>query len=297
MKIAIFFHVGSEAPVPSIVNYLKPVAMEKDMDLYVNLCTELLTEPVQTRLRTLLTDIFSPRIHFFHFENRGCDIGPLFLCLDHLRKTSARYDTLLHLHTKTDDAWRKRMLQGIFADLTPISSAPWIRGAFTYPYDYYHYPYDLEHLNLLQINIPSVDWNPYREQFPEVNGIYERMCHVSENIPERLGFVPFIDRETMETLFGKEIRRPPVELWKTMHGLGYGHIHRLYYFPGNFLYMSYSHVMQLFQQVDFTNIHAQLEKNKVDDRWTFSRTHSWERVLPVAFQLRFSSGLIPPVCS
>jgi hypothetical protein len=283
--LAVFIHVGNHSIVPELLTYTTNL----DCDVYMNFCNELVNPKDILKTKEFVLKQY-PRAVFFESENRGCDIGPLFLFFDYLRKKDINYDYVVHLHTKTDPNWRKTMLDKLFPINYEKLSSEKIIGAFTYCYDYLNFFYDLEHLQMLGLSLGNVDWNEYKQHYPDKQGFLQRVVHASKD-KSRIRHVPLIDIETFLTLFGNMDETFPAQAWNTLQVMGYEKISRLHYFPGNFLIFEYQCIKEIFDGVDFIKIYDSLETGKPDDRICMSRTHSWERVIPIAFQIKYHSIL------
>ena len=57
-----------------------------------------------------------------HCENIGMDIGGKFACIQYLKQASLSYDTILFLHSKTDDSVRKTYMDPLIHNLSDIKT-------------------------------------------------------------------------------------------------------------------------------------------------------------------------------
>ena len=56
-------------------------------------------------------------------ENRGMDIGGKYVCLNYLQKKEVYYDSILFLHSKTDDQLRKLYWEPLLNNLNEIQNS------------------------------------------------------------------------------------------------------------------------------------------------------------------------------
>jgi len=138
--LAIFCHIGNYNVWLDIKTYLDKINIE--YDLYLNI-SKLVSDEYNKLIRENIKTKY-----IFELENRGCDTGPLLYFMNYLRENNIIYEDIIHLHTKTDDNWRKGMLEYIFNDLeNKLKTYEKVDGHRRCPYDYYNYYYDIEYLD------------------------------------------------------------------------------------------------------------------------------------------------------
>jgi len=105
VKIAIFFHLGNPNLWTFFSHYIANVyEVGHPTDLYISYQTD---SPV---LKTI-TNLYPHAI--FINSKLGCDIGGQLLKLSYIIKLKKDYDYLLFIHTKSDERWRKELLEPI----------------------------------------------------------------------------------------------------------------------------------------------------------------------------------------
>lgn len=292
--LGIFIYIGNIEKSLDLLKYLNKITI--NFSLFISFCTELVSEEDINKTKEEVLKIY-PKAIFFYSENQGCDIGPLFLFLNYLRKKKLKFRWIMHLHTKTDDDWRQKMLNDlipenydIFWKNINVESKKYVGTNFKYSYDYVNFSYDIDHLEKLGLEM-TTDWNKYKEIYKETKdyGIVERVHHALRK-KEHLQYVPHIDKESVSVLFGDFKNILPGYIWNIMRQINYDKISRLFYFPGTFFMCRHKSLEEIFCNLDFKVLYSELEKGKLDDRYKMSRTHSWERVIPIAFQLKFGEN-------
>jgi hypothetical protein len=299
MSTAIFLHLGNVDLWNDINQHLCRVKNSK-FDLFVNLCNELTSidkiEDIKKQIKKEYDhETVSKNVTFFVTENRGCDIGPMFIFLDFLRVNKLEYQYIIKLHSKTTKTER----DAHFNTLLPPNFAEHMRtftcknvlasGCRKCSYDYYNIRHTLKYIKLLKLNI-STDWSKYNSEFPEArhfNPIRKRF-HAFQDPVSRFKFTPDIDVPLYNHLFGSV---------DTDHTIIDGHSKRhiimsvlrqqltkCYYFPGTMFTIKYSLLKNAFQGLDYNKIYKDLEKGKLDDNKIQSRTHAWERVFTLILQ-------------
>lgn len=105
LKIAIHFHVGSEAVLKKMMGCISSVRnVFSSVDVYVTSFLKLPDAVVEQMGE-------GGFIHVLPCANKGMDIGGKLMFLHHVKPKleSKEYDWVLFLHTKTDDGWREDM--------------------------------------------------------------------------------------------------------------------------------------------------------------------------------------------
>ena len=291
-KIGIFIHIGNILLWDELCNYINKIK-DNEIFLFVNFCKDLISQIDIKEYKKIIKKEFSNCV-FFENINKGCDIGPFFLFLDYLRSNNIKMDWLIKIHTKSDKKWRTNLLKNLFPDnfnemLTKLDNnkIP-VHGAYPYPYDYFNIKYDLENINLLNLSI-NKDWTTYTNNFPETLNlnVIEKRYH-AHNVVKNYKFTPDLDLELYNFLFGDQKQdHNLVEgryKWSLIHKI-IGKDIKLYYFPGTFLLLKHEILENIFKDIDYKKIYKSLENQKLDDNIYQSNTHSWERIIPISFQL------------
>ena len=305
-ELAVFLHLANVGLWSYIESYLLRIPFK--FQLYVSLCSELSSSEAIRVCQHNICKVFS-NTEFYHLPNRGCDIGPFFFFLEDLRQRNIPHKWIIKLHSKTDEKWRKLMLDRLipqnfneFYNWMNSNQNAKIIGAYRYHYDYVNIYYDLDHLKSLGIPV-NTNWDKYTENFPSTSGKtpVEKSLHALEDLPHRLSYVPQIDLESYSLLFSS-MKPDDTHLvaadkyWDVMFRIAWHKLSKLWYFPGTFFIVNHDALLNLFDGSDLNNIYTSLETGKPDDRTRPSKTHSWERILPVAIQLKFGdSALVCPI--
>lgn len=294
-QLAIFLHLGDVTMWPIFETYLGRIPFQ--FALHVNFCEELCSASSITSCKQEIKAKYEDA-RFYVLPNRGCDIGPFFCFMDTLKKEGIKYKWILKLHTKTDEDWRTRMLESLIPEdfqsyYNALSSEVKIVGSFQYAYDYINIYYDLKHLSMLGLKVKTT-WDEYTQNFPVTNGKspLEKGWHALLNPTERRKFVPQIDVETYTYLFGAvtpgggRILRCDHQ-WEMLFRLLWHKISDLHYFPGTCFMIDHAAFDSIYQNVDLLKIYNSLEEGKPDDRIRPTVVHSWERIIPMSFQLAY----------
>ena len=91
-----------------------------DIDLYVNISVndkQELSKPDYTILKDKIkkTKLFK-NIYFTDSDNRGMDIGGFFISCCKMYDLGLRYDSIIKIHSKTNDSWRFAMLYALLGN-------------------------------------------------------------------------------------------------------------------------------------------------------------------------------------
>ncbi|MBL6846604.1 MAG: hypothetical protein ISQ85_06875 [Planktomarina sp.] len=291
-NIGIFIHIGNILLWDEICSHINKIKDNK-IFLFVNFCKDLISQIDIKDYKKIIKKEF-PNSIFFENKNKGCDIGPFFLFLDYLRNNKIKMDWLIKIHTKSNKKWRTNLLKNLFPDnfnemikKLDDNEIP-VHGAYPYPYDYFNIKYDLENIKLLNLNV-SKDWTTYTNNYPETLNInvIEKRYH-AQNANKNYKFTPDIDLELYNFLFGDQKEDHNIVegkyKWNLINKI-IGKDIKLYYFPGTFLLLKHEILENIFKDTDYKKIYNSLENQKLDDNIYQSNTHSWERILPISFQL------------
>lgn len=295
--LAIFLHLGDVTMWDCFESYLQRIPFK--FDLHVNFCEDLCSSNSISKCKEDISTKYED-VRFYVLPNRGCDIGPFFYFMDTLRKENIKYKWILKLHTKTDEEWRTRMLESLipedfqsFYDSLLQNPNAKIVGSFQYAYDYVNLYYDLRHLNTLGLKV-NTTWDTYSKMFPVTQGKspLEKGWHALLKPEERIEFVPQIDVETYTYLFGAVTPNGGRLLrcdhqWEMLFRLLWHKLSGLHYFPGTCFIVNHEAFENVYQKVDLLKIYNSLEEGKPDDRVRPTIVHSWERIIPMSFQLTY----------
>lgn len=291
-ELCIFLHLGNVLLWDEINNYIKRIKKIK-FCLYVNFCKDIISEDDIILYKSIIKeDLLDTK--FFNFDNKGSDIGPFFKFLDYLRNNKINHDWIIKIHSKSNNEWRKRMLEDIFPEnfdnfYEELKNKNKIMaGSYKYPYDYINIKYDIKNLKILNINILT-DWEKYEEEYPEtkVMNVIEKNYYLKKN-KNKNKYVPLIDLELYNYLFGNHEKDHNIinglNKWKIINEIKSKN-EILFYYPGTFLLLKYEVINELFKNISYDDIYNSLENNKLNDKLIQSNTHSWERILPIIFIL------------
>jgi hypothetical protein len=279
--LAIFCHIGNYNVWLDVKTYLDNIKIE--YDLYVNI-SKMVSEEDNHKIKETIKAKY-----IFELPNKGCDTGPLIFFMNYLRENNITYDDIIHLHTKTDDKWRRDMMNYIFSDLeNKLKTYEKVDGLYRCPYDYYNYFYDREYLDSANVEYIK-DWNIF-DMFTnkEYKNDFERLEYLQKN-PEYKIFSPHIFTNLYETLFEKQEKYKQTEnIKQKLYGLITIILkdqHKIYYCAGTFLLFKHKIFNQAFKTWNLIDMYNELEEGKPNDLEYQSRTHSLERVIPIGIQL------------
>lgn len=283
MVLVLFLHLGHPKFWWKCRHYFHRITIPFHMR--INLNTGLLSRQEIEYLEQKISSEWGDRVSFMKTENKGCDIGPFFLYMDELIRTNSSAKYVIKLHSKTDDSWMNRM----FDALIPMHFSSYFENIMVkqvciqglpFMYDYWNMKDDLFHIEQV-LSLDFVDsWTTYDSVYPEAKklNVPEKINHVLQDKEHRLALAPHIDRSISDI-------QNPKERWERIKQLGYNKIPRLFYFPGTCFLFHFPTFRHRFQGIDLVKIFESLETGKPDDSRVSSKTHSWERVFPIAFQL------------
>lgn len=282
IDFAVFLHMGNINMWSEILPYLRRISVP--YQLYINYIKDMPDnkEEVMKSFKNVV---------FFYSENKGTDIGPFFLFMDYLRENKITHKWITKIHTKTDNEWRNHMYNALFPD--PYSSLSknlidktHIYGSYTYAYDYAQLYWDLKHFDMLGVKV-NTKWNKFIEKHPETKDMtaYERNLYIIMNNMLTDPDIPYIDLELYTQLFGepqKEQTLVPTPFKFTKGMLFLTKLtSRAKYIPGTCFIFRHDIMENKFKNISYKEIYDNLETGKPNDMEIISKTHSWERVLPM----------------
>ena len=292
-KLSIFLHLGNVLLWDEIEPYFDRIKKIK-FDLYINFCEDTICLDDIILYKSIINEKYK-NVKYFTFENRGSDIGPFFLFLNYLIVNNIDYESILKIHSKSNNEWRNKMLNDLIPENFDILYEELIKnnkiiyGSYKYPYDYLNIKYDIENLKLLNLDI-RYDWKKYEEEYKETEKLnpIQKNYYFNKNISKNK-FIPIIDLELYEYLFGDYKNNHDlingIDKWSIINKLK-KKSNIIFYYPGTYLLMRYSVLKDIFKDIDLVNIQKNLEKEKLNDKIIQSKTHSWERILPLIFILK-----------
>lgn len=262
--------------------------LDVPFDLFVNLVSGLNDSDALRRQRELIAGICHDA-RVIVSENRGMDVGGMFRLFDLARRS--RHRALLYAHSKSDDAWRRAML-----DTLTGNSAQAIRlltrgddrqrsvgmvGAYQYPFDYYNIGPFMSLARELGLQIETT-WQRYFRRYPAAQQlpIDQRVAHALAT--GRTDLRPEIDLDYARQVLGDiDAATQPVTRARLGRMIADRVVGPLPYFPGNCFWISAAVVDRLANLVDFQQEFRQLPADLASDCKEQSRAHAWERMLPV----------------
>lgn len=286
--LAIFIHLGNNYLWDDLNYYLLRIDKNK-FHLFINVMN------IDDDIRQKIIDSH-PNSTIFNFINKGCDIGPFLLFLDHLQKNNLKYDWIMKLHSKTNDNWRNRMFESLIPEdfdnfyKKLINENNNFYSSYNFIYDYFNIKYDVEYSNLFNLNL-IYDWKKAEDKYQELKNmtpVEKNIYNNNKNLDKDL--LPDIDCELFNHLFG-DYKKPEnivngkdkFYILKILKNLNNNS--KLYYAPGTCFIAKYNIFEKYFKNLNIKNIYDKLEEGKPDDNIIQSRTHSLERVLCFLFQM------------
>jgi hypothetical protein len=296
VSVAVLLHLSSTSNWLDFRTALQQIP--GSYHLYINLVTGF-NSPAEIEQQINLVRSDYPNVSITCSANRGMDVGGMFRLF--AKVLDGPYQAMLYAHSKSDERWRRSMLQALTqhstkairllkGHATPSAKKIGMIGAYAYPYDYYNLGPYIAILEQLGIKLDS-SWSRYFARYPAMRNVSleQRIAHARDIDVE--GLRPELDLEYASALLGKPdameqamnpqlLRRFIAD--KTISGLPY--------FPGNFFWISMPLLRKLSTVIDFEEERAKLPLDLASDREFQSRAHAWERVLPV-FAVKSGYGL------
>ncbi len=219
------------------------------------------------------------------------DVGGMFRLFDHA--LGSNHDALFYAHSKSDIEWRQGMLFALTRYANPViqaltkdrseirSQKVGMVGAYCYPFDYFNLRPFLELMAHLEVPL-NTSWDRYYKRYPFAKFLSweHRLAHAREINQPTLR--PEVDLEYAKCTFGDYTNeRQPMNAGLLPKMISDGVLGPLPYFPGNFFWVSMHVVRELRQKIDFNKEFELLTLNLKSDRELQSRSHAWERALPV----------------
>lgn len=285
-ELAVALHLGYIELWKDAYKYLKRITFP--FNLYITYRSEL-----PNNKEDILKEY--PNAIILYNENKGSDIGPFFMTMDYMRKNNIIHKWIIKLHTKTDLKWRNQMFDSLIPEnfsefYNKLNNSDLkIYGSYKYQYDYFNIFWDIKNIKLLNLNI-NLNWEKYENLFPDVKNFktIEKIKHYLKFNKKNKYLRPDIDQELYENLFGEiKINQELLtgsEKFKLILQI-YENDYILYYYPGTCFIINHNTWNQIFKDIDYINIFKSLEYNKPNDNIIQSNTHSWERIMSIAFQL------------
>ncbi|MFT5573384.1 MAG: hypothetical protein ACI9FR_002319 [Cryomorphaceae bacterium] len=265
-------------------------ALEKincSFDLFVNLLQGVNSKHELSRQRQLILNHY-PNATIIDSPNRGMDVGGMFQLFALVAPLN--YGALLYAHSKSDDSWRKAMLEilsGVDAALLEKMRQPdselGMIGTYAYPFDYFNIRPFLQIAESLEINI-TTSWESLIKRLPSIAelSIEQRIAwakkHKNNNIR------PEIDLEYAAMVLGEQSQNTDHQSMQQgllKRFIADGVLGPLAYFPGNCFWVSGHVISLLSEKVDFSQEFEKLTADLASDTSQQSRAHAWERILPV----------------
>ncbi len=278
--LSIFCHIGNFKVWLDIKNYL--INVNIPFDLYLNI-SELVSEYDRNFIKSSIKTKY-----IFELKNKGCDIGPLLYFLNYLRINNIEYEDIIHIHTKTDDIWRTKMLKNIFDNLNAtILKYKNIYGCLNMSYDYINYDYDIDFLQKADINFIN-NWNIFDKVVKKTfENDFDRLEYLKNNLETKI-FAPHICSGLYEKLLKNKdnylqkdnFQRKIILFLRLLKNQN-----KLYYYPGTFLLFKHKLFNETFKKWNLIDIYNELEVGKANDLIIQSKTHSLERIIPIGMQL------------
>lgn len=286
--IAVLLHLSRFDHWQEFVNALNHI--EAPFDIKVNLVRGL-NDPDALRRHTDRIHQTFPGAQVIESDNRGMDVGGMFRLFDLVR--DGGYRALLYVHSKSDDAWRRAMLDALTRnsrrpvdlllgrDAATNSRPVGMVGTYFHPFDYYNIGPCLQLAEELGIGLVT-SWENYFRRYPASRDmpLDQRIAHAIAM--GRPALRPEVDVEYAQKFLGDiHGREQPVDTARLRRLKADGVMGPLPYFPGNCFWIHPGVIDKLARRISFNDEHAGLPLNLTSDRAFQSRAHAWERMLPV----------------
>ena len=126
-KIAICIHLFNYHLYDEFVNYLKIfIKCGVSFDMYVNLAVnhknDLNSNQVKKFIQKLQQQTLTPNLYFTVSDNRGMDIGGFLQSYLKMLELKLTYDSIIKIHSKTNNNWRFAMLYALLGNEKIIKS-------------------------------------------------------------------------------------------------------------------------------------------------------------------------------
>jgi hypothetical protein len=261
--------------------------IDSSFDLYINLVQGLNSDAELSSQRKLILSHF-PNTTIIESANRGMDVGGMFKLFSLVAPLN--YDAILYAHSKSDDVWRKTMLDilsgvdaTLLSELREASARLGMIGTYAYPFDYFNIRPFLQIATSLDIKI-STSWESLVSRFPSLEklSIEQRIRWSKVNKKNKLR--PEIDLEYATKILGEKSQSTERQCMQQAHlrrFIADDVLGPLPYFPGNCFWVSGQVINLLSQKINFSEEFQKLPADLISDSSLQSRAHAWERMLPV----------------
>jgi lipopolysaccharide biosynthesis protein len=259
-------------------------------DLFVNLVRGLNSDSELDQQQRAVVNAF-PDARIIVSENRGMDVGGMLRLFEHVHLGD--YRALLYLHGKSDEHWRRAMLDVLTrngesametlcrATGSATGGPVGMIGAYLYPFDYFNIGPFLDIARGLNIPLQT-SWDRYFTKYPAARALPlpQRIAHALDRNARSLR--PELDLEYARYYLGDLNReQQPMTQHRLKTMIADQVVGPLPYFPGNFFWISIQVVRALAQRINFEKEFKQLPMDLNSDTTHQSRAHAWERILPV----------------
>ena len=285
--LAFFVHIGNASVWKKMEQQLLHI---RGFDLYINICRELVSEKETINILNRLNNGPFNCKKVFYFGNRGCDIGPYMLFVDHLIKNNINYSLVMKMHTKTEDLWRDIMMKIVTLGSmkTFIENDLSTVGAYKETYNYVNLKYDLENMSSLGIKLHTT-WNALHRDYPETTKLnhQQKVLYVSNNKLD-ICYIPQINTGLYHEIFDGYPVKPEQNHLMATSVLTSSLSINVYYYPGTFYWCRWKYLKDMFKGIDINKLVSKMETGKPPNG-TGSYTNSWEHIIPMALYLKYGS--------
>jgi hypothetical protein len=119
-KIAIMVHIFSVDIYEEIISYLRNLLLHSQFDLYINLAINDRNDLQKTNLANFINKVRNQTLvdncYFTISDNKGLDIGGFLTSYLKMLELNLNYDSIIKIHTKTNDNWRFAMLYALLGN-------------------------------------------------------------------------------------------------------------------------------------------------------------------------------------
>ncbi|MEE9446746.1 MAG: hypothetical protein V3V09_02235 [Arenicellales bacterium] len=292
VSTAVLLHLFNTQHWPDFSDALCNI--KKPFDLLINLVEGTHTAETLAQQATLIRQNF-PDALIITSENRGMDVGGMLRLFDIALQKD--YQVLLYAHSKSNDQWRKSMLNTLTQNsskciqlLTQNSKSNHTRigmiGHHTYPFDYYNTGPFIALMSKLDITL-NTQWERYFKRFPNARSLplSQRIAHALDQSKLDASIAnlrPELDLDYAQYYLGNLLQtKQRMTAERLMQFRADQVIQPMPYFPGNFFWISMPLVRLLATHINFEAEYLSLSFELKSDTLTQSRAHAWERALPV----------------
>ena len=119
-NIAVMFHIFKVDIYDEIIGYLRNLLLHSKFDLYINLAIndrkDLQKPNIANFINKVRNQTLVDNCYFTISDNKGLDIGGFLTSYLKMLELNLNYDSIIKIHTKTNDNWRFAMLYALLGN-------------------------------------------------------------------------------------------------------------------------------------------------------------------------------------